>query len=310
MRENDIKVSIMMLAYNHEKYIREALDSVVMQQTDFKFEAIIGEDKSTDKTREIIREYQKKYPDIIKPIYRKKNIGASKNVVSTLKRCTGQYVAFLECDDFWIDPLKLQKQVDYLENHPECAGVISNVRVVNRYSQAMVTGPKVLDYGLESPDDFVKTMYPYNQFKFVGCFMSRNFYSNNKFNRYLSQTNYVADIIVMAISMLHGKIGFMNEYLAAYRWVPSHGENFSAMKSDLLSVDKIISCKMVKELFPIKTHVRIYMRMCREHWNLINRYKMNKEYSLLLKHLIVGMSGWEKIFYIMYYIRRRFTGVY
>ena len=83
MNDEKVIVSIMILAYNHEPYIRKALDSIVMQQTDFKFEAIVGEDMSTDGTRTIIKEYAQKYPDIIKPIFRKKNLGASRNVVST-----------------------------------------------------------------------------------------------------------------------------------------------------------------------------------------------------------------------------------
>lgn len=310
MANNNVKVSIMILAYNHEKYIREALDSVVMQQTNFKFEAIIGEDKSTDKTREIIREYQERYPDIIKPIFRKKNLGASKNVVSTLKQCTGEYVAFLECDDYWIDPLKLQKQVDYLESRPEYAGVMSQVRVVNRYSQAMVTGPKVLDHALETPIDYAKTMYPYNQFKFIGCFMAKNYYLDNKFDKYLLQTEYVTDFIIEAIALRHGKIGFLNECMAAYRWVPSHGNNFSALKTDVLCRDRIKSLQVVIMLFPTRAHKWIYMRICRDHWQLIHWFIYGEKYGDLLHYILREMSLWEKVFYIMYHIRRKLTGVY
>lgn len=310
MENSDVKVSIMMLAYNHERYIREALDSVVMQQTDFKFEAIIGEDMSNDDTRRIIREYQKKYPDMIKPIFRKKNIGASKNVRSTLKKCTGEYVAFLECDDFWTDPRKLQKQVDYLEAHPECSGVMSGVRVVDRYSHAMVTGPKLLDHELATPLDYAKTMYPYNQFKFIGCFMSRNYYSEEDYKKYLTQTEYVMDIILGAIAIRHGKIGYMKECMAAYRWVPSHGENFSASKSDMMCRDKIKSLRVIIMLFPPQTYKWIYMRIGRDHWKVIYGYKDKKAYGELLRYILFEMSFWEKIFYIAYYARRKLTGVY
>lgn len=310
MEKNDVTVSIMMLAYNHEKYIREALDSVVMQQTNFKFEAIIGEDKSTDNTRAIIREYQQKYPDIIKPIFRKNNLGASKNVVSTLKRCTGKYVAFLECDDYWIDPLKLQKQVDYLEEHTECAGVMSNVRVVNRYSTSMVTGPKVLDHALENSMDYVKTMYPYNQFKFIGCFMSRNYYLDGKYDKYLLKTVYVTDFIIEAIAINNGKIGFIKEYMAAYRWVPSHGNNFSALKADILCCDRIKSLKTVIMLLPKETHKWVYMRICRDHWQLIHWYINNKRWRDMGNYILKEMSLVEKFFYIIYYTRRKRTGVF
>lgn len=119
--EEDILVSIHCLAYNHEPYIRQCLDGFVMQQTKFKFEVLVHDDASTDHTADIIREYEKKYPALIKPIYqvlnqysRHVNVGAL-----NLSRARGKYIAWCEGDDYWIDPLKLQKQVDFLEKHPE-----------------------------------------------------------------------------------------------------------------------------------------------------------------------------------------------
>ena len=310
MEKNDVKVSVMVLAYNHEKYIRQALESIVMQQTNFEFEVIIGEDMSTDNTRVIIKEFQQRYPEIIKPIFRKKNLGACRNVVSTLRRCTGEYVAFFEYDDYWVDPLKLQKQVDYLECHPECSGVMTNVRVVNRYGNAMVTGPKVLDCELKNEMDFVKTMYPYNQFKFIGCFMTRNYYKDGRYDKYLLQAEYVADIIVQAITQCKGKIGFIDEILSAYRWVPSHGNNFSALKKEVLCKDKIKAIRVLLHLFSGKAYLRIYMRICREHWNLIYGYIGEKKYLELVKYILFHMPLIEKLFYIMYYVRRKSTGVF
>lgn len=111
-------ISIGMLAYNHEKYIAEALDSVLMQKTKYSFKIVLAEDKSTDETRAIILAYQKKHPDKIKLILQNKNVGAHRNNLSMFANLEGTYVAALEGDDYWIDPLKLQKQVDFLEaNH-------------------------------------------------------------------------------------------------------------------------------------------------------------------------------------------------
>lgn len=310
MNEQKIKVSIMMLAYNHEKYIRQALDSVVHQRTNFCFEAMIGEDCSTDRTREIIREYKKEYPDIIKPLFRKSNLGASKNVVSTLRRCNGEYVAFLECDDYWTDMDKLQKQADYLDTHPECSGVMTKAVVVDRYGREMVTGPKVLDHALETPLDFVKTMYPYNQFKFVGCFMARNYYKNREYDKYLLQTLLVDDFIVEAIAVRKGKIGMMDEIMASYRWVPSHGGNFSAMKIGILCRDRIKSLKVVMQLLPVYTHRWIYMRICRDYWQLLHKAAYDNQYDEWLKIFFGEMDGMERLFYIVYAIRRRVTEVY
>lgn len=115
-------VSIQCLVYNHEPFLRRCLDGIVMQKTDFPFEAIVHDDVSTDGSVNIIREYAEKYPDIIKPIYEKEN-QFSKNDDSLAKvlnnASSGKYIANCEGDDYWTDPLKLQKQVDFLEAHPE-----------------------------------------------------------------------------------------------------------------------------------------------------------------------------------------------
>ena len=115
-------LSIDVITYNHAKFIRKCLDSILMQKTNFSFEVLIHDDASTDGTADIIREYEAKYPDIIKPIYQtenqwQKNIGISKNFQHP--RIHGKYVALCEGDDYWTDENKLQKQVDFLEKHPE-----------------------------------------------------------------------------------------------------------------------------------------------------------------------------------------------
>ena len=117
---NDIMVTIRCITYNQEKYIRQCLEGFVMQQTNFKFEAIVHDDASTDATADIIREYAERYPDIIKPILETENQYSQGNnklegVLDPLM--TGKYIAICEGDDYWTDPLKLQKQVDFLEAH-------------------------------------------------------------------------------------------------------------------------------------------------------------------------------------------------
>lgn len=113
-------VSIKCIAYNQVSYIRQCLEGFVMQKTNFKFEAIIMDDASTDGTQDIIREFEEKYPTIIKPIYLKENLfGTGKKKEIWKAKLKGEYVAVCEGDDFWTDPFKLQKQIDFLEAHPE-----------------------------------------------------------------------------------------------------------------------------------------------------------------------------------------------
>lgn len=116
------KVSVCCLSYNHEKYIRQCLDSIVMQQTIFPIEVLVHDDASTDSSQQIILEYAKKYPDIVKPILQTENqYVKGKGILGPylLPHCKGEYVAICECDDYWTDPLKLQKQIDILEAHHE-----------------------------------------------------------------------------------------------------------------------------------------------------------------------------------------------
>jgi len=123
---SEICVSIFMLTYNQEEYIIQAIEGVLMQKTDFSIQLVIGEDCSTDNTRDIVKDYAQKYPDKIRLILNETNIGLIANYVKTYAQCTGKYVAICDGDDYWIDPFKLQKQVDFLETHSDYAIVYTN----------------------------------------------------------------------------------------------------------------------------------------------------------------------------------------
>lgn len=125
----EVLVSIYCMVYNHEKFITDALNGFVGQKCNFRYEVIVHDDASTDKTAEIIREYERKYPEIIKPIYQKENQYSKQvNILfgHVLPRATGKYIACCEGDDYWVDPYKLQKQVDYMESHPDCTFCFTN----------------------------------------------------------------------------------------------------------------------------------------------------------------------------------------
>jgi glycosyltransferase involved in cell wall biosynthesis len=112
-------ISIGVMAYNQEKYARQTMDCILAQQCNYTFEIVIGDDASTDGTRAILEEYQKKYPHIIRLLPRGPNKGILRNFRAVMEACTGKYISFCHCDDFWHDPLKLEKQVSFLENNPE-----------------------------------------------------------------------------------------------------------------------------------------------------------------------------------------------
>lgn len=112
------KVSVAMVTYNHEKFITQAVQSVLMQTAAFPYELVIGEDCSQDRTRAIVTEFQRRHPSVIRLLLWDHNLGAMENFVETLRTCKGQYVAILDGDDYWTSPDKLQKQVDFLDSHP------------------------------------------------------------------------------------------------------------------------------------------------------------------------------------------------
>ena len=131
MNNCNIIVSVRCIVFNHEPYLRQCLDGIVMQQTDFRFEAFVHDDASTDGSADIIREYAERYPDIIKPYIEEENLyskkdGSFRRVTYSPENLRGKYIAQCEGDDYWTDPLKLQKQVDYLEAHPDCMLCFTN----------------------------------------------------------------------------------------------------------------------------------------------------------------------------------------
>jgi glycosyltransferase involved in cell wall biosynthesis len=140
LQESHLLVTIYCIAYNQENYIRQCLNGFVMQKTNFHFEAIVHDDASTDHTADIIQEYTEKYPDIIKPLFETENQfskhdGSLDRIMAA--HMHGKYIAFCEGDDYWTDPLKLQKQVDFLESHLDYSICFHEVMIWNTEVQEM-----------------------------------------------------------------------------------------------------------------------------------------------------------------------------
>ncbi|UOE51691.1 glycosyltransferase family 2 protein [Mucilaginibacter sp. SMC90] len=141
MNEEEITVSICCITYNHEKFIAEAIRSFLMQKTNFKFDIIIGDDCSTDKTQSIVKFYSETYPGKIKLIVPPTNLGMHKNLINCIKYCTGKYIALCEGDDYWTNEYKLQKQVDFLENNPEYVICCHYHKLINASSKTLYVHP-------------------------------------------------------------------------------------------------------------------------------------------------------------------------
>lgn len=209
-RDKPVLVSVWMITFNHEKYIAQAIESVINQVTDFDFELVIGEDFSTDRTREICQAFQQKFPDKIKLLLHEGNVGIHQNIVLTLGACTGKYIAMLEGDDYWIDTLKLQKQADFLIAHPEFVMCYQKTLEIDE-----VFGKRKITNEDDNEVTGIEEILERGWFMRTGSLFFRNGIIQNWPSWFFlfSSTDYMLHILLAE----HGKIGFLNETTSVYR---------------------------------------------------------------------------------------------
>ena len=209
-----VKLSVLVTTYNHANYIAQCLDSILMQQTTFPFEIILGEDESTDGTREICKDYAQKHPDIIKLFLRSRKdviyINGKPtgrfNFLASLKACTGKYIALCEGDDFWTDPLKLQKQVDFLEANPEYEACFTNISIIDE------KGREVKNKMMK---DNRRTVYSHAHMPIWAPTLTRVF-RNRDFSKLYSEAPGF-DTYMMVYQSKFGKVKLLNEVMGTYR---------------------------------------------------------------------------------------------
>ena len=199
-----------MITYNHEKFITQAIDSVLMQNVNFDYNIVIGEDCSTDNTRKILLEYKNKYPDKFKLLLHDKNIGITQNMIETYKSCEGEYIAMLEGDDYWIDKNKLQTQVNYLENNKDCVLCYTKVNRVSSDGKFLKSSNPE-----DRPTTGLKEILSRGWFMHTGTLLYRNNLIKkfpDFFFKYRS-TDYMLHVLLAT----HGKIGFIDIVSSSYR---------------------------------------------------------------------------------------------
>ncbi|MEI8136309.1 MAG: glycosyltransferase [Bacteroidota bacterium] len=216
----EIKVSVLLLTYNQEKYIAQAINSVLDQKVDFDFEILIGEDCSTDRTREIAKEFALNNPEKIKLVISDRNVGPVKNEKRLVEAAKGKYLAFLEGDDFWTDPLKLQKQTEFLEKNPDYGLVHGDVnhfyenagntqKSVNKLTGKKIPQGNVFDYLLKPDPLFIKTATAFFRKELV----TRHF----DYELALSSNWPLTDLPLWMDITYHSKAHYFDEVFATYR---------------------------------------------------------------------------------------------
>ena len=223
-------VSIVVTTYNHERYIERCLRSIAAQECSYPFEVLVGEDCSPDGTREVLKRIEAELPDNFKIFYREKNMGVhghNSNSDDLVRRTRGTYLASCEGDDFWTDPHKLQKQVDFLEAHPEYVACFHHCTVVGADSQP--NGEKYPDC-LDEEYSFKEFFYITMPGQLASMLCRREPYLQAK-ERYLAlqrYKNYAPDRRNAFILLCAGKVRCMQEEMSAYRHITTEGTSHSA----------------------------------------------------------------------------------
>jgi glycosyltransferase involved in cell wall biosynthesis len=221
-------VSVLMVTYNQDSYIRAAMESVIMQEVAFEYEIVIGEDYSTDQTRTILLEYQQKYEKKIRLLFHEKNLGVSRNWEYTMHQCCGKYIAILEGDDYWTNPHKLQKQVDFMEAHPDFSMCFHNARILYEGSASPPASHLMTE---EIKPEFTLSDVTGKWQVATASVMYRRALMPD-LPAWVHDT-VVVDLPLFATLASRGRVGFLNEEMSVYR-VNSGGVTQTAKKETFL----------------------------------------------------------------------------
>jgi len=216
--DRNIDVSIIVPVYNHENYVKQALTSIIEQETIYTYEILVGEDASPDGSKDVIRKFEKENPGKIYPFYREKNLGATKNGYALYMKARGRYIIVLEGDDYWSDKNKIQKQVRFLDEHPEYIGVASNFSKVDKNN--IVLEAECIHQGRVNRaftwSDFLEYGFEFQ----TATLMYHNIYlDGGDYSILYKAHEMVGDLTVLTILLNRGNIYVMGDVMSAYRYV-------------------------------------------------------------------------------------------
>ncbi|MGB3587753.1 MAG: glycosyltransferase family A protein [Tunicatimonas sp.] len=245
------KVSVSIITYNHEKYIERTILSVLKQRANFDYEIIIGDDYSTDGTREILQTYQQQYPDIIQLVLhpqRYEGVPGRLNNITNLYACRGQYVAMLDGDDYWISEGKLQTQVDFLDQHPDYVLTFHDAKVVSEDNESDTYYYSEKKQNPHQGTTFTQEQVAKKWFIQTSTMLFRN-HLIGEFPDWFWQI-CSADHAIQLLITRYGKAKYLNN-LESVRWVHSHSFNNTYWRDKLIQNELMISDLLIfSENFP------------------------------------------------------------
>lgn len=289
-------VSVCCITYNHEPYIRDAIEGFLMQETDFPFEVIIHDDASMDRTAEIVREYAEQYPQIIKPIFQTENqyskgVGVSATYV--WPRAQGEYIALCEGDDYWIKNDKLQKQIDYLQAHEECSMCLHTAEKLSpdksiKLGFLGLPGAGSRQYKLQDIGD---------KFFATASYVFRKKIVDNLPHCYkISKT--AGDFILFLLLLDLGDCCYFDEVMSVYRVQVPGGANerlYEAKKDKKKIQDYIFNRQKVLGSFNKHTNQRYH--------GFLKKYKIRNHIQLIIHFCVLKKTFYKKTQFI--YARRK-----
>lgn len=228
LQNENIKVSIVVLCYNQERCIEQCIESILCQKVNFKYEILIGDDSSTDNTKDILLRYYEQYKDKIKLYIREKNIGASANAFDLICSASGEYIAYLEGDDFWCDPNKLQKQCDFLDANSSYVACFHETKLINEKGKLIHKRP----YWISR-----KKFFRYKNFNGIkipghsSSWLRRNIIKTNRqeYARFILINKDIADRSSAFFFLAHGDFARVDGKMSCYRYNRS-GNNITTQK--------------------------------------------------------------------------------
>lgn len=258
-----MKVSVLVMTYNHAPFIREALDSALMQIVDFPYEILISEDCSTDGTREVVLQYYEQHPGKIRLLLSQQNLRSNAIVVRGVQAAQGQYIALLDGDDYWTNPYKLQKQVDFLDSHPECAICFHNATVIHDDASEE---PWNWTPARQKQISTLEDIWRGNFIATCSCMFRKGLFG--EFPDWYYSLFPITDWPLHILNAEHGNIGYINEVMGVYRY--HNGGLYSSLS----------------QTRKLEETARFYQAM---------NANMNFKYDKIIKAAIFGyFLGWAK----------------
>lgn len=259
-------VSVILIAYNQRRYIRQAIESVLAQETSFSYELLIGDDASDDGTGGIVAEYAQAYPDRVRAFIRPENLGAARNAVLLLQQARGEFIASLEGDDYWIDPQKLEKQAAFLRESPGFIGCTSRIRCVDENGRAIRGKPEwIRQKRVFTLADFDGVHLPGQ----ASSLMRRNIFRQpgHDYSVLTEADTMISDRTAMLIFLLQGDFYCFDQPMSVYRYVPAlQGGNLTSRLAGEASILRDIQITRAMERYAYEEFGRriIFSRFRRE----------------------------------------------